>query len=95
MGFITLEPPSNMSNDQSIIKIVLFPLLQVPKSQPVTLVKGAEDIKHYDEARTCVEELALYLKPLSNTRGPNNIYIPLQCGMGFYINPFNFTLLIT
>ncbi|XP_058256731.1 roquin-1a isoform X3 [Hemibagrus wyckioides] len=42
---------------------------QVPKSQPVTLVKGAEDIKHYDEARTCVEELALYLKPLSNTRG--------------------------
>ncbi|KAI5101144.1 roquin-1, partial [Silurus meridionalis] len=42
---------------------------QVPKSQPVTLVKGAEDIKHYDEARTCVEDLALYLKPLSNTRG--------------------------
>ncbi|XP_047666246.1 roquin-1a isoform X2 [Tachysurus fulvidraco] len=42
---------------------------QVPKSPPVTLVKGAEDIKHYDEARTCVEELALYLKPLSNTRG--------------------------
>lgn len=44
-------------------------LLQVPKSQPITLVKGAEDIKHYDEARTCVEELALYLKPLTNTRG--------------------------
>ncbi|XP_007240175.3 roquin-1a isoform X1 [Astyanax mexicanus] len=42
---------------------------QVPKSQPVTLVRGAEDTKHYDEARTCVEELALYLKPLSNTRG--------------------------
>ncbi|XP_026861261.2 roquin-1a isoform X3 [Electrophorus electricus] len=42
---------------------------QVPKPQPVTLVRGAEDTKHYDEARTCVEELALYLKPLSNTRG--------------------------
>ncbi|KAL7855228.1 hypothetical protein SRHO_G00174180 [Serrasalmus rhombeus] len=42
---------------------------QVPKSQPVTLVRGAEDTKHYDEARTCVEDLALYLKPLSNTRG--------------------------
>uniref|UniRef100_A0A8B9LDU8 RING-type E3 ubiquitin transferase n=1 Tax=Astyanax mexicanus TaxID=7994 RepID=A0A8B9LDU8_ASTMX len=42
---------------------------QVPKSQPVTLVRGAEDTKHYDEARTCVEELALYLKPLSNSRG--------------------------
>ncbi|XP_062868694.1 roquin-1a isoform X2 [Trichomycterus rosablanca] len=42
---------------------------QLPKSQPVTLIKGAEDLQHYDEARTCVEELALYLKPLSNTRG--------------------------
>ncbi|XP_066503295.1 roquin-1a isoform X2 [Hoplias malabaricus] len=42
---------------------------QVPKSHAVALVKGAEDTKHYDEARTCVEELALYLKPLSNNRG--------------------------
>ncbi|XP_072516411.1 roquin-1a isoform X2 [Salminus brasiliensis] len=42
---------------------------QVPKSQPVTLVRGAEDTEHYEEARICVEELALYLKPLSNTRG--------------------------
>ncbi|XP_076847713.1 roquin-1a isoform X2 [Brachyhypopomus gauderio] len=42
---------------------------QAPKLQTVTLVRGPEDTKHYDEARTCVEDLALYLKPLSNTRG--------------------------
>ncbi|XP_015194778.1 roquin-1a isoform X1 [Lepisosteus oculatus] len=42
---------------------------QVPKQQPITLLTGAEDTKHYDEARKCVEELALYLKPLSSTRG--------------------------
>lgn len=61
--------------DQFIILSFIVPLLQVLKSQPVTLVKGAEDIKHYDEARTCVEELALYLKPLSNTRGLAIFYI--------------------
>lgn len=48
-------------------------LPQLPKSQPVTLVKGAEELQHYDEARTCVEDLALYLKPLSNTRGLQNV----------------------
>ncbi|XP_066548570.1 roquin-1 isoform X2 [Amia ocellicauda] len=42
---------------------------QVPKQQPITLLTGPEDAKHYDEARKCVEELALYLKPLSSTRG--------------------------
>ncbi|XP_061093400.1 roquin-1a isoform X2 [Conger conger] len=42
---------------------------QVPKLQPLTLLTGAEDTKHYDEARKCVEELALYLKPLGSTRG--------------------------
>ncbi|XP_068095186.1 roquin-1 isoform X2 [Hyperolius riggenbachi] len=42
---------------------------QVPEQQPVTLCSGAEDTKHYDEARKCVEELALYLKPLSTARG--------------------------
>ncbi|KAG7487822.1 hypothetical protein MATL_G00027530 [Megalops atlanticus] len=42
---------------------------QVPKQQPLTLLTGAEDTKHYDEACKCVEELALYLKPLSSTRG--------------------------
>uniref|UniRef100_A0AAV2JVE9 RING-type E3 ubiquitin transferase n=1 Tax=Knipowitschia caucasica TaxID=637954 RepID=A0AAV2JVE9_KNICA len=42
---------------------------QVPKAQPVALITSPEDSSHYEEARQCVEELALYLKPLSNTRG--------------------------
>ncbi|KTG38823.1 hypothetical protein cypCar_00022572 [Cyprinus carpio] len=42
---------------------------QVPKAPPITLLTAAEDVKHYEESRTCVEDLALYLKPLSNTRG--------------------------
>ncbi|XP_076829796.1 roquin-1 [Brachyhypopomus gauderio] len=42
---------------------------QAPKLQPVALITSPEDSKHYDEARQCVEELALYLKPLSSTRG--------------------------
>ncbi|XP_051722730.1 roquin-1 isoform X4 [Ctenopharyngodon idella] len=42
---------------------------QVPKQQPVALITCPEDTKHYDEARQCVEELALYLKPLSSARG--------------------------
>ncbi|XP_019960404.2 roquin-1 isoform X2 [Paralichthys olivaceus] len=42
---------------------------QVPKAQPVALITSPEDSQHYEEARQCVEELALYLKPLSNTRG--------------------------
>ncbi|XP_017327868.1 roquin-1 isoform X1 [Ictalurus punctatus] len=42
---------------------------QVPKLQPVALISSPEDTEHYDEARQCVEELALYLKPLSSARG--------------------------
>ncbi|XP_028832222.1 roquin-1 isoform X2 [Denticeps clupeoides] len=42
---------------------------QVPKQQPVALITCPEDTKHYDEARQCVEDLALYLKPLSSARG--------------------------
>uniref|UniRef100_A0A8C2GYV6 RING-type E3 ubiquitin transferase n=1 Tax=Cyprinus carpio TaxID=7962 RepID=A0A8C2GYV6_CYPCA len=42
---------------------------QVLKPPPVTLLTAAEDVKHYEESRTCVEDLALYLKPLSNIRG--------------------------
>ncbi|KAM8930947.1 roquin-1 isoform 2-T2 [Pelodytes ibericus] len=43
--------------------------VQIPEQQPITLFSGAEDTKHYEAARKCVEELALYLKPLSNARG--------------------------
>ncbi|KAM4551463.1 roquin-1 isoform 1-T1 [Odontesthes bonariensis] len=42
---------------------------QVPKAQPVALITSPEDSQNYEVARQCVEELALYLKPLSNTRG--------------------------
>ena len=33
------------------------------------MCSGVEDTKHYEEAKKCVEELALYLKPLSSARG--------------------------
>ncbi|XP_014342758.1 roquin-1 [Latimeria chalumnae] len=42
---------------------------QVPDQQPLALGSGVEDTQHYEEARKCVEELALYLKPLSSARG--------------------------
>ncbi|KAM6918757.1 roquin-1 isoform 1-T2 [Xenentodon cancila] len=42
---------------------------QVPKAQPIALITSPEDSQNYEVARQCVEELALYLKPLSNTRG--------------------------
>uniref|UniRef100_A0A674HJV4 RING-type E3 ubiquitin transferase n=1 Tax=Taeniopygia guttata TaxID=59729 RepID=A0A674HJV4_TAEGU len=42
---------------------------QVPEQQPIALCSGAEDTKHYEEGKKCVEELALYLKPLSSARG--------------------------
>lgn len=46
---------------------------QVPEQQPITLCSGAEDTKHYEEGKKCVEELALYLKPLSSARGSSCI----------------------
>lgn len=52
-------------------------MVQVPKAQPVALITSPEDSQHYEEARQCVEELALYLKPLSNTRGTSTPKIPL------------------
>lgn len=77
----------------------LLVLLQVPKVQPVALITSPEDSQHYEEARQCVEELALYLKPLSNTRGtshPQNIRwviclslwfisIQLQCCNSYHV----------
>lgn len=52
---------------------VLVISLQVPEQQPITLCSGAEDTKHYEEGKKCVEELALYLKPLSSARGSSCI----------------------
>lgn len=41
---------------------------QAPKVQPVSLDTSAE-LKSYEACRVCVEELALYLKPLSAAKG--------------------------
>ncbi|XP_051977883.1 roquin-1a [Xyrauchen texanus] len=61
----------NTDIEQLPVNTALLQLVsgQVSTPQPVTLLTAAEDIKHYEESRTCVEDLALYLKPLSNTRG--------------------------
>ena len=53
----------------------LFFDLKVPEQQPITLCSGVEDTKHYEEAKKCVEELALYLKPLSSARGESDATI--------------------
>lgn len=42
--------------------------LQVPDVQPVSLSSAAE-VENYEVCRVCVEELALYLKPISGAKG--------------------------
>lgn len=42
--------------------------LQVPEGEIVS-VGSAEDTRHYEVCRMCVEELALYLKPISGGKG--------------------------
>lgn len=41
---------------------------QVPDVQPVSLSSAAE-VENYEVCRVCGEELALYLKPISGTKG--------------------------
>lgn len=43
-------------------------LVQVPDAQPVSLSSAAE-VENYEVCRVCVEELALYLKPISGAKG--------------------------
>ncbi|XP_066506857.1 roquin-2 isoform X2 [Hoplias malabaricus] len=55
---------------------------QVPEGQSVC-VGSAEDTEHYEVCRTCVEELALYLKPISGGKGvvalsPSSLSRPMQ-----------------
>ncbi|XP_022536675.2 roquin-2 isoform X1 [Astyanax mexicanus] len=55
---------------------------QVPEGQSVC-VGSSEDTEHYDVCRTCVEELALYLKPISGGKGvvslsPSTLSRPMQ-----------------
>ncbi|XP_028318378.1 roquin-2 isoform X2 [Gouania willdenowi] len=55
---------------------------QVADVQPVTLSSAAE-VEHYEVCRVCVAELALYLKPISGTKGvvtlsPSMLSRPMQ-----------------
>ncbi|XP_022076167.1 roquin-2 isoform X1 [Acanthochromis polyacanthus] len=55
---------------------------QVPDVQPVSLSSAAE-VEHYEVCRVCVEELALYLKPISGAKGvatlsPSVLSRPMQ-----------------
>ncbi|XP_030210656.1 roquin-2 isoform X2 [Gadus morhua] len=55
---------------------------QVPDVQPVCL-SSAEEAEHYEVCRMCVEELALYLKPISGAKGsaalsPSLLSRPMQ-----------------
>ncbi|KAJ8371976.1 hypothetical protein AAFF_G00297980 [Aldrovandia affinis] len=61
----------NTDIEQLPVNTALLQLVggQVPRQQPLALLTSPEDTEHYEEARACVEELALYLKPLSCTRG--------------------------
>ncbi|XP_038139574.1 roquin-2 isoform X1 [Cyprinodon tularosa] len=45
---------------------------EVPEVQPVSL-SSAADVEHYEICRLCVEELALYLKPISGAKGVANL----------------------
>ncbi|KAM9735053.1 roquin-2 isoform 2-T5 [Menidia menidia] len=45
---------------------------QIPDVQPVSLSSTAE-VEHYEVCRVCVEELALYLKPISGAKGVANL----------------------
>ncbi|KAM9841819.1 roquin-2 [Aulostomus maculatus] len=55
---------------------------KVPDVQPVSLSSAAE-VEHYEVCRVCVEELALYLKPISSAKGvatlsPSVLSRPMQ-----------------
>lgn len=55
---------------------------QVPDVRPVSLNTAAE-VKHYEVCRVCVEELALYLKPITGAKGvatlsPSVLSRPMQ-----------------
>ncbi|XP_077592927.1 roquin-2 [Stigmatopora nigra] len=56
--------------------------VQIPDVKPVSLA-SLTDVGHYETCKTCVEELALYLKPISTTKGvapsnPSALSRPMQ-----------------
>lgn len=48
--------------------VLIMSVSQVPDVQPVSLSSTA-DVENYEVCRMCVEELALYLKPISGAKG--------------------------
>lgn len=68
-GQVRCFDQDNFTANLSTRTLCFTSFFQVPKQQPVALITCPEDTKHYEEARQCVEELALYLKPLSSARG--------------------------
>ncbi|KAJ3605337.1 hypothetical protein NHX12_027384 [Muraenolepis orangiensis] len=65
--------------NHALLQLVGAPVAEV---QPVSL-SSSEDVQHYQVSRTCVEELALYLKPFSGDKGsaalsPSLLSRPMQ-----------------
>ncbi|XP_019727555.1 roquin-2 isoform X2 [Hippocampus comes] len=78
------QTPISTDIDLLPVNCALLQLLgaQVPDVQPVSL-SSATDVGHYEACRVCVEELALYLKPISGTKGvvppsPSALSRPMQ-----------------
>lgn len=58
--FLFCRSPSSFAHDARAS--------QVPDVQPVSL-SSAVEVENYEVCRVCVEELALYLKPISGAKG--------------------------
>ncbi|XP_061656210.1 roquin-2 isoform X2 [Phyllopteryx taeniolatus] len=78
------QTPISTDIDLLPINCALLQLVgaQVPDVLPVSL-SSATDVGHYEACRVCVEELALYLKPISCTKGvappsPGALSRPMQ-----------------
>uniref|UniRef100_A0A665WQE3 RING-type E3 ubiquitin transferase n=1 Tax=Echeneis naucrates TaxID=173247 RepID=A0A665WQE3_ECHNA len=78
------QTPISTDIDMLPVNCALLQLVgaQVPDVQPVSLSSAAE-VEHYEVCRVCVEELALYLKPISGAKGvatlsPSVLSRPMQ-----------------
>ncbi|KAG9338462.1 hypothetical protein JZ751_025696 [Albula glossodonta] len=67
------QTPISTDIEQLPVNTALLQLVggQVLRQQPLALLSSPEATQHYEEAQACVEELALYLKPLSSARDPH------------------------
>lgn len=64
------QTPISTDIDLLPVNCALLQLLgaQVPDVRPLSL-NNATEVKHYEVCRVCVEELALYLKPITGLKG--------------------------